>query len=770
MNNPKLLFIEDSENDYLLMTNTLIKAGLDCTNVRVQTLDSLHEQLSKNTFDCFILDYDIPGYYIEDFLKVLKKDHDQVPIILVSGTISEEQVLTLLRFGARDYVMKSNLKRLPTTIEREVVLYHQRIQQNIDKKAIAELRKMLEIYAENIDDVISIHDFEGNFKFVSPSVAKVYGYSPEEVLQKRRDEDIHPKDKEKVLSDPSSLLKNPEKSNTIEWRRRHKNGHYIWLETKSRLVKNDDGVFDTILCSTRDITARKEIEEALAGSERRFRNLVQNSSDIVTLASDTGKILYESPTFYTLLGYEEKDIIGSNMFSYIHPDDFKFLTTAFNEKLTEKGLSNLYLYRFRHANGTYRYLESRANNLLHDPSIGAVVINTRDVTERIESEKIIRDHTEGIEKLSNASIGFLKMDANATNIYEYIAQNIFDFVPNSIIAINEFNPDSKKLILRAVLGSERVTGMVEQYAKQISIGSSFLPNEETIESLKSGKVDQVESLHELVFKSLPKSVCDIAEKSMQMKNIYSMGFVSESNLLGNAVIITFKDSPNINVPILETLFNIASVTIHRSINDEKIRQSLSEKVVMLKEIHHRVKNNLQIISSLLELQAYQIKDDATRSLFSDSQSRVKSMALIHERIYKSSDLANIDYNIYLQELVDYLFDSYGNENVSYTIDSDSITMSIDNAIPCGIIINELVSNSLKHAFPDGRKGIISISLKQNRKKVTLIVSDDGIGMAPNMDIRKSTSLGLELVNALVQQLNAKITLETNNGTTFTIVM
>ncbi len=769
MNN-KLLFVEDSEDDFILMTNTLKKAGLDCDCVRVQTLDGLYEQLIKNSFDCFILDYDIPGYHIEDFLNVFKKDYEQVPIILVSGTISEEQVLTLLHFGARDYVMKSNLKRLPTIIEREVVLYNQRIEQHVDKKALAELGKMLEIYAENIDDVISIHDFEGNFKFVSPSADKVYGYSPEELMQKSRDNDIHPEDRKKIINDSTKLLENPEKSNITEWRRRHKNGHYIWLETKSSLVKNDDGVYDTVLCSTRDITSRKEIEEALAGSERRFRNLVQNSSDIVTLASDSGKILYESPTFYTLLGYEEKDIIGSNMFSYLHPDDFNFLTTAFNENLTRKGLSDLYLYRFRHSNGNYRYLESRANNLLHDASIGAVVINTRDVTERIESEKIISEHTEAIEKLSNASIGFLKLDANNSNIHEYIAKKIYDFIPNSIIVVNEFDQESQKLTCRAIIGSERVTGVFEQYAKQISIGTSFSPNKETVKILKSGKIDVVQNLYELVFKSLPKSVCDIAEKSLQMKNIYSMGFVSESQLLGNAVIITFNDSPNVNVPILETLFNIASVAIHRNINEEKIRQSLSEKVVMLKEIHHRVKNNLQIISSLLELQAFQIHDDDMRSLFSDSQSRVKSMALIHERIYKSSDLGNVDYNIYLQELVDYLFYSYGNDNVRHIIDSDSIKMSIDNAIPCGIIINELVSNSLKHAFPNGRSGTISISLKQTRKNVTLIVSDDGVGMAPNIDFKKSTSLGLELVNALVLQLNAKVTLESGPGTTFKIVI
>jgi two-component sensor histidine kinase len=407
---------------------------------------------------------------------------------------------------------------------------------------------------------------------------------------------------------------------------------------------------------------------------------------------------------------------------------------------------------------------------LHDASIGAVVINTRDVTERIESEKIISEHTEAIEKLSNASIGFLKLDANNSNIHEYIAKKIYDFIPNSIIVVNEFDQESQKLTCRAIIGSERVTGVFEQYAKQISIGTSFSPNKETVKILKSGKIDVVQNLYELVFKSLPKSVCDIAEKSLQMKNIYSMGFVSESQLLGNAVIITFNDSPNVNVPILETLFNIASVAIHRNINEEKIRQSLSEKVVMLKEIHHRVKNNLQIISSLLELQAFQIHDDDMRSLFSDSQSRVKSMALIHERIYKSSDLGNVDYNIYLQELVDYLFYSYGNDNVRHIIDSDSIKMSIDNAIPCGIIINELVSNSLKHAFPNGRSGTISISLKQTRKNVTLIVSDDGVGMAPNIDFKKSTSLGLELVNALVLQLNAKVTLESGPGTTFKIVI
>jgi len=205
---------------------------------------------------------------------------------------------------------------------------------------------------------------------------------------------------------------------------------------------------------------------------------------------------------------------------------------------------------------------------------------------------------------------------------------------------------------------------------------------------------------------------------------------------------------------------------------EKIKASLREKEVLLREIHHRVKNNLQVISSLLILQSKQISGKKNQELFQESQNRVKSMALIHEKLYQSQDLASINFKEYLNTLIIGLFRSYQSHSshVELKLNVEDITLGIDSAIPCGLIINELVSNSLKYAFPNGREGVISVVLRYlNKKDVELVVSDNGIGMPEDLDFRNSKSLGLHLVTILAEdQLGGEIKLSRDNGTEFRI--
>jgi PAS domain S-box-containing protein len=202
--------------------------------------------------------------------------------------------------------------------------------------------------------------------------------------------------------------------------------------------------------------------------------------------------------------------------------------------------------------------------------------------------------------------------------------------------------------------------------------------------------------------------------------------------------------------------------------EEKIKTSLKEKEVLLREIHHRVKNNLQIVSSLLRLQSRHIKDKRYEEMLKESQNRIKSMALIHENLYKSENLANIDPKEYIRTLVDDLIQSYGVTQITSKIEVGDISLDIDIAIPCGLIINELVSNALKHAFPD-KKGEITVSLRSNNENIELIVRDNGVGIPEDVDFRKTETLGLSLVSILAEgQLDGKITVTRDGGTAFYI--
>lgn len=205
----------------------------------------------------------------------------------------------------------------------------------------------------------------------------------------------------------------------------------------------------------------------------------------------------------------------------------------------------------------------------------------------------------------------------------------------------------------------------------------------------------------------------------------------------------------------------------------KIRASLKEKEVLIKEIHHRVKNNLQIVSSLLYLQAARTEDPGAVSALTESRARVRSMALIHEKLYQSPNLASVDMGQYTRSLVSEIQYSHRTEDssVRLTVNIGDITLGITEAIPCGLIINELVSNAVKHAFPKGGEGEITIQLiRESAKHIALTVSDNGIGFPEHVDFRNSPSLGLSLVNSLVQQLDGSIELDRRAGTTFRITL
>lgn len=220
-----------------------------------------------------------------------------------------------------------------------------------------------------------------------------------------------------------------------------------------------------------------------------------------------------------------------------------------------------------------------------------------------------------------------------------------------------------------------------------------------------------------------------------------------------------------------------ATSIVRDITERKkaeqlIKTSLEEKEVLIKEIHHRVKNNLQVISSLINLQSYQIRGKQNKELFKESQNRIKSIAFIHEKLYQSKDLARIDFKEYTESMVSSLFRSYGTslDKVALNIEAEEVLLRIDSAIPCGLIINELISNSLKHAFPDGKRGEINIGLhSSNEKDIELVVSDNGVGIPEDLDFRKTKSLGLRLVTILAEdQLHGQIKVNRKKGTKFQI--
>lgn len=269
------------------------------------------------------------------------------------------------------------------------------------------------------------------------------------------------------------------------------------------------------------------------------------------------------------------------------------------------------------------------------------------------------------------------------------------------------------------------------------------------------------------FDSFKEELIALAEGKTYFENEV---FIKTANNEIKAIIVKIKITPGNEDTFKQVLVSFFDIS-ERKIAEEKIRASLKEKEILLKEIHHRVKNNLQIISSLLNLQSEYITDVASKELFNDSLNRIRSMALIHERLYQSKNFSRINVPDYIKDVTNYLLRTYKNNQreIKVNIDVENLGISIEVAIPLGLLINELVSNSLKYAFANMPKGNINIKMAgYDNGSYRLVLNDDGIGIPEHIDFRNTKSLGLQLVNNLVEQLGGSIELDKTAGTCFTI--
>ena len=259
------------------------------------------------------------------------------------------------------------------------------------------------------------------------------------------------------------------------------------------------------------------------------------------------------------------------------------------------------------------------------------------------------------------------------------------------------------------------------------------------------------------------------EKTLQ-KNIlrnleYKLVKKDGDQFIGEWNIAVINDDEEGPVAFMTTARDI---THHKNI-EAQMQASLQEKTVLLREIHHRVKNNLQIISSLLNLQSQYIKDKEAFEVFKESQNRVKSMAIIHEKLYQSGNFAEINVAEYLKNLTDSIYSSYGVnlDVINLKINAENIFLDINKAVPCFLLINEVITNSIKHAFPDGRSGEIIINFSKNDEYV-INIKDDGIGLPKYLNIHETNTLGMQLINGLTSQLDGKLEVKSNGGTEFII--
>ncbi len=505
----------------------------------------------------------------------------------------------------------------------------------------------------------------------------------------------------------------------------HKNGHITPILYNASVYRDESGKVIGVFAAARDVTGIKEAEKSLQESQNKLK-IAMDLAKLVHWEYDVKTDLFIfDDQFYSLYGTTIDQVGGVMMSSKEYarrflPPEFKDVVADETKKAMETDDPDFKGY-VEHpiitANGEKRYLVVRFGIIKNEngQTIKTYGAN-QDITERIEAEEKLKESENKYHSLyssMNEGLAIHKLLYNSQG-------KPVDYI------ITDVNPAYEK-----ILGLER-NQVIGKKATEV-YGGLEAPYLELYASVaESGKPAQFETYYKPMDKYFRISV-------------------------------TSPDKGK-----FATVFE--DISLRKNAEDE-IKASLKQKELLLQEIHHRVKNNLQIISSLLNLQESYVEDDEAVGVLKESQNRVLSMAMIHEMLYDSEDLSTINFHGYIQNLIYDLFNSYGISSsiLRLHLNVDEIHLNIETAVPCGLIISELVSNSLKYAFPQGKQGNLSIDFhRNNTDQLELVIADDGIGLPDNIDFEKIDSLGLRLVNSLVDQLDGILELDRSHGSKFII--
>ncbi|RPI37194.1 MAG: PAS domain S-box protein [Methanoregulaceae archaeon] len=505
-----------------------------------------------------------------------------------------------------------------------------------------------------------------------------------------------------------------------------------------------------------DITDRKKAEAALRESEERFFQVSESAGVWIWEIDENGLYTYASPVVEKILGYAPEDLVGKKyFFDLFAPEAREDLRraslAAFGRRETFRNFINPTI----HKNGSRVILDTSGAPIVDEYGRLTGYRGTdTDITARERAEEELREseeryrtlvdqlpdyvivHRDGIllyvNPASAARMGYDGRALQGRSILEFIAP--------------EYHKTVRNAIARRMAGKDVASYEMKIRAKDGTF-RTVLNHGSTV--MFEGRLASLNVLS------------DITDRKLMEEEVRSLNRVLEQRV---------KDRTE---ALSRTNEQLTAEIAARTHAEQEIVQSLREKDLLLREIHHRVKNNLQIIASLLNLQSRTINDPNVLEAIRNSQSRIRAMALVHERIYRSHSIAEINLKDYLNYLIKQIFQfcNIQQHQIRMEVTMDEIMADIDTITPLGLIINELVSNSLKHAFPKGRQGAISIECSpQDAGMLRIVYHDNGIGIPAGYDWKKTESLGLRLVNSLVDQLNGTIESGGGEGTTFILTI
>ncbi len=508
----------------------------------------------------------------------------------------------------------------------------------------------------------------------------------------------------------------------------------------------------------------------IAATEARYRDLYENAPDLyVSISIGSGKIVECNAAAGRELGYERDELIGLSLFDMAAPDDRELLVRSV-AALGETGSLALPHVVLRRKHGGQFDASISATAIAAGTELLAARVLVRDISDIVESE---RDHQFQVElgELLRASESIEALMARA-------AVRISDYLGLAKCHFCQIDAEAGQVLVHQYTRGEHESKEVATVASYEAVG---------LGPLLRGKhhvVDDVAtepafaSAYEQAF--APRGLRAFIAIPLMRAGVCCayFGVVSDQVRAWTprevALVQSTAERAWLWSEHLRSLHDLRELSrdLEKRV-DERTRDlvaAVNEKDVLLKEIHHRVKNNLQVISSMLNLQARQLRDPVLAAAFAESQQRIQTIALVHERLYPSRDLSNIGLDDYLRSLVDNVMyaQNAAERGIAARTEIAGISLPIQRAIPCGLIVNELITNAVKHAFPAGRPGTSRVSMKQAAEQIELIVADDGVGLPAGRDPKKPDSLGLDLVLAFAEQLDATLDIRNEGGAAFTL--
>lgn len=736
--------LKRSERSYRdLVDNSLV--GIFKTNINGDIL-FINDAMAK------IFHYDDKeDFYDQNILKIYIRPDDRFKLI---EKLQDEGKVTDFGFETRGKNGETVYIMISATLDNGIIsgMFMDITDRKNAEDALRNSEEQLRVVFNSVEDQIFIKDKNLHYVRVNPSFENYYDVKNQDMIGKV---DV----KHNGIGESENIDSRVLKGEIIK---EDLNDSDTILEVVKSPMYNDDGKITGLCGIARDITYRKKTEEALIISEALYRTIFENTGAATCIFDRNGLITMINTEMEIISGYSRNEIVGKiNWKKFVHPDDMEMMIKYHQKRQNDpESAPSKYETRLIGKDGRMIYARITVDEV---PSIGQYISSIVDITQQKEQNKKLKWELEVNQALNKLYTPLVYHETSLEDISATILNESLKLTQSSFGYVGEIIPDSNDMILLSSVPSlenENQKPILKSDKK--GIYSSLMGH--TLNTKKGFFTNDVPS-HPSHEGTNPHN------DFMDIKNFLSVPVILKGELVGQISISnSLREYTDKDLEAILRLTHFYTMAIQKVRAEKEIKKSLKEKEVLLREIHHRVKNNMQIISSLLNIQIQYEDLDETIEVLKESQGRVKSMSIIHEKLYQSTSLTDINFKDYIEKLVLDIFYSYGlvTSTIESEVDIEDVSLNIDTAIPLGLIVNELVTNSVKYAFPDG-EGKITIKLESNENQMIMTIKDNGKGLPDDVDLENSKTLGLKLVNTLADQLEGNLELNVEDGTEFKLI-